>query len=810
VLPGIIGLATLIEYLGGWNLGVDQLLVRDFSFADDIFPGRMGPLTASCLLFFSAALLISGQKAYRKWQIPAASVLTLVVMMIAGVAAVGYFFGVQVTSGWGAYTRMAVQTAGAFFCLGGGLLIWTQKTSPGRDYDLLPWIPITGAFTLMTMIATISMVTVTQLKDSMAGRKHSGEVIAAEETFQNHFLDVQRSLRAYVTLDAPAAWQAFQQATNTLPKYFAALNGLTVENPAQKTRVAELATDLKAVLDYDNLIIKIYRQKGAEAVLKYDKTGANQIIVGRMLDDLKGFNYREQQLLAERNISEQQNYDTAWRLLAFGSVSAALLLFLAQFMTSRETWRRRTMEKVLRESEERFRSLVTGVKDYAIYMLDAEGRVASWNSGAQTIEGYSADEIMGQHFSRFFTPEDQRRRHPWDILVKAWREGSHEEEGWRVKKDGSMFMASVLITALRNDNGSLRGFSKIKRDVTERTRVEARLRESEERFRRSFDDAPIGIALVSPLGRWLKVNRALCDMLGYAEEELLALDFQTITHAEDLGKDLEYVQQVLAGNIQSYHMEKRYYHKLGRVVFVTLSVSLVRDRAGEPLYFISQIENITERKQVEGQIAASLKEKDALLREIHHRVKNNMQVISSILKLQTNYIRDPQALEVFNDCQNRIRTMALVHEKLYRTEGLAQIDFKEYLTSLAGMLFRSQASKGLQVRLGLQLEPVALDADTAIPLGLIVNELITNCLKHAFKERQKGFVLIILRRYDASECQIVVKDDGRGLDDHFLPAQTRTLGMRLIQILIEQIHGRLEYKSENGAEFTVTFRNQTT
>jgi two-component sensor histidine kinase len=209
-------------------------------------------------------------------------------------------------------------------------------------------------------------------------------------------------------------------------------------------------------------------------------------------------------------------------------------------------------------------------------------------------------------------------------------------------------------------------------------------------------------------------------------------------------------------------------------------------------------------------MAASLKEKDVLLREIHHRVKNNLQVISSILKLQANYIHDPDALDVFNECQDRIRTMALIHEKLYRTEGMARINFKDYLESLTGLLLRSQAAKGTEVRHGFQLESVEVDIDTAIPLGLIANELISNCLKHAFIGRPRGSVIIRLQRSGAGEYELVVKDDGNGLSPDFSLEQTQSLGMRLVRILTGQIRGRVAFRSGPGTEFAITFPNSPT
>ncbi|MCP4297437.1 MAG: PAS domain S-box protein, partial [Proteobacteria bacterium] len=226
-------------------------------------------------------------------------------------------------------------------------------------------------------------------------------------------------------------------------------------------------------------------------------------------------------------------------------------------------------------------------------------------------------------------------------------------------------------------------------DITEQKKTENALRISEEQFRGAFETAAIGIALVSPEGHWLRVNRALCEIVGYPEPELLTLTFQEITYPDDLEADLNYVNQMLAGEIPYYHMEKRYIHKKGHIIWILLSVSLVRNENGEPLHFISQIQDITDRKNAEVQTRKSLKEKEVLLQEIHHRVKNNMTVIYSLLELQAGKVRDERYREMFNESMNRIKTMALIHEKLYRSQDLTKILFSDYIRDMVDDIYVS-------------------------------------------------------------------------------------------------------------------------
>ena len=300
-----------------------------------------------------------------------------------------------------------------------------------------------------------------------------------------------------------------------------------------------------------------------------------------------------------------------------------------------EVAERQRREEGLSQSEERFRILVEGVQDYAIFLLDPEGLVASWNTGAERIKGYRAEEIIGQHFSRFYPAEPLARGFPAEELRRATAAGRFEDEGWRLRKDGSRFWANVIITALWDGSGRLRGFSKVTRDLTERRRreeelwqlsrdlekrVEERtaalaasnealrrqaeergqaehaLRESEGRFRATFEQAAVGVAHVGLDGRWLRVNHRLCAITGYAWEELQGLTFQDITHPDDLHADLDHVRRLLAGEVATYAMEKRYIRRDRQEIWVDLTASLVRRPGGEPDHFISVIEDVSQRQ----------------------------------------------------------------------------------------------------------------------------------------------------------------------------------------------------------------------
>ncbi|MHC5765334.1 MAG: PAS domain S-box protein [Nostoc sp.] len=221
-------------------------------------------------------------------------------------------------------------------------------------------------------------------------------------------------------------------------------------------------------------------------------------------------------------------------------------------------------------------------------------------------------------------------------------------------------------------------------------------------------------------------------------------------------------------------------------------------------------QDITEQKQAEEKIKASLKEKEVLLKEIHHRVKNNLGIVSSLLQMQCRRTQDPVVTAILRDSQNRIASIALVHEKLYRSEDLADIDFAQYIPDLTTHLFDSYNVSSSQIKLNIQVDNASLDIETAIPCGLIINELVSNALKYAFVGNRGGKIEVKFYQKSESNLTLIIKDNGVGLPENFDSKKTKTLGITLVQGLVKQLRGKLEIDSQQGTEFKITFTNSRT
>ena len=440
----------------------------------------------------------------------------------------------------------------------------------------------------------------------------------------------------------------------------------------------------------------------------------------------------------------------------------------------------------------------------AIAMLDTEMRYM--NASDRWLKDYhlAARDIIGRSHYEIF-PDIQQH---WMDIHQRVLAGAVEkrDEIPFPRADGGMEWLQWEARPWHQADGEIGGLVFYTQVITARKVAEGQLRESEERFRGAFENSAIGMALVSLEGRWMRVNSALCKIVGRTVDELLSCTFQDITHPDDLDADLAQVRALLAGEIDHYQMEKRYFHKAGHIVWILLAATLVRASDGSAVHFVSQIEDITDRKETARRIQASLEEKEVLLREIHHRVKNNMQVITSLLQLQSGYLHDPRDAEIFQNCQARIHSMGLVHDRLYHSGNLATINFSEHLRDLTTYIVRGHVGTSDRIRLVVESESVQVNLDVAIPLGLIVTELITNTHKHAFRDRADGLVTVRLFRTGEGQLLLTVEDDGVGLPDGFDPETARTLGLRLIRSLVRQMRAEFSIASTStGCRMALQF-----
>jgi len=385
--------------------------------------------------------------------------------------------------------------------------------------------------------------------------------------------------------------------------------------------------------------------------------------------------------------------------------------------------------------------------------------------------------------------------------------------------------------------------------IAERKKAEKVLKESEKRLDLALKGTNVGLWDWNVQTGKMIVDERWTNIVGCTLEELSPISIETwdkLTHPHDLKRSYELFESHFARKTEYYQCEARMEHKNGEWVWVfaqgkvfewdkdgrplrmagtLLDITkrkraedelrkyrlhledLVKERTAELTRVNKELEaEITERKRAEGQIKTALKEKEVLLKEIHHRVKNNLQLINSLLNLQSRRIHDEKDATIFEECKNRVNSIALIHEKLYESEDLANINYGEYVRSLTTHLFNASLTSLPGVTLKINADDVFLKVDKAIPCALIINELVTNAIKYGFPQDQQGEIIVGLKSVDEGKVTLTVADSGVGLPANFNMNSSETLGMQIINALAKKLHGSIKIDTTKGAKFTMEFQ----
>lgn len=463
----------------------------------------------------------------------------------------------------------------------------------------------------------------------------------------------------------------------------------------------------------------------------------------------------------------------------------------------------RRAEEAMRETSQVLQELVVA-SPLAIIAFDVSWKVTMWNPAAERLFGWTAQEVIGRdapHMSPAIFPDvvDLRRRVEAGELLDAF-------EVLRQRKDGTPIYIRLSTSAMRNGEGKFTGVMGMASDITSARQSEEAFRQLEERFSKAFhaNPIPIGIERLSD-GRFIDVNERFLVWTGYSRHEILGHTGPELNlWPEPAQRDR--LLETLAERKSVRGMEIKLRTKTGEVQDILAYYEIV-ELSNEPC-MLGMLYDITERKRTEQQVLSSLTEKEMLLKEIHHRVKNNLQVISSLLNLQTDYVKDEHDLALFRESQNRVKSMALIHEKLYHSNTLSRIDFDMYMRDLTAQLFRTYNVR--DVSLDIEVEPSSFGVDTAIPCGLIINELVSNALKYAFPDGRTGRVRVSLQHTGEDLYILSVSDDGVGFPPGLDYRNTKSLGLQLVMTLTTQLGAEIALTREQGTTFTITFALKAT
>jgi PAS domain S-box-containing protein len=460
---------------------------------------------------------------------------------------------------------------------------------------------------------------------------------------------------------------------------------------------------------------------------------------------------------------------------------------------------RKQIEKQLKEARKFTQNLINSSLDMII-ASDKNGNIIEFNKAAELTFGYLKDEIIGEPIQKLY-------KHKSDLIninEQLKTLGAYAGEIKNVDKYGNQFISYLSASLLYDENGNVIGSMGVSRDITDIKEAEKQIRLSEEKYRDLFENAIDLIQSVNEKGAFEYVNKSWMKALGYTQEEVKNLNFLDIIHPKSKEHCIKYFNDILNKKTVSNQLQISFITKTGKELIVEGNISAKYTEDGVSTRGI--FHDITERIKAEEKIKKSLKEKETLLKEIHHRVKNNLQIISSILNLQSSYVQDQNILNVLKESQFRIKSMAYIHESLYQNKDFSQINFTEYISNLSKNLLHSYRKIDSLVELNLELDEVFLDIDTSIPLGLIVNELLTNSLKYAFI-KNNGTIQIQLKE-NKNKIQLKIADNGVGLPENFDIYTTETLGLQLVTTLVEQIDADLQLLNKKGTQFIITINKK--
>ncbi|MCE5214424.1 MAG: response regulator [Methanobacterium sp.] len=485
---------------------------------------------------------------------------------------------------------------------------------------------------------------------------------------------------------------------------------------------------------------------------------------------------------------------------------------------------KKNVKDELRWSEDRLK-MGMDIAKLVYWEYDTENDLFTFDDQFYTLYGTTAAEQGGYHMSSAdyanrFIPLEEQALVGVEVAKALETEDPHYSSTLShsiIRADGEKRHILVRIRIRTNENGEKIGTKGVNQDITEQEKAKEALKEADQQLFDIINFLPDATFIIDDKGRVISWNRAIYEMTQINPEDILGKgnqEYALIFYRKRQPMLLDMV------NASDHEISEIYpdFQRKGKILTAETKLYIkgeprtawakavpLEDSKGNYLGAIEAIRDITDLKKTEKKLKKSLEEKEILLKEIHHRVKNNLTIISSLLNLQSEYIEDQEALDVFIESQNRAKTMALIHERLYQSKDLKNIDFGEYIRTLSNELYHTMISDTNQIKLDLKVEDVKIDINTVVPLGLIVNELVTNCMKYAFPDNRSGKISIKLYRKDY-DIILKISDDGIGLPENIDIENTNSLGLQLVNSLTMQIDGRIELERSPGTTFTLIFK----
>jgi PAS domain S-box-containing protein len=475
------------------------------------------------------------------------------------------------------------------------------------------------------------------------------------------------------------------------------------------------------------------------------------------------------------------------------------LMVLEGFIT--DITDRITNEEEIKKSEAYYKTIFENTGTATI-IIENNTIISLANSEFEKLSGYSKEELEGKKkWTDLIFEKDKENVMDYISSKRSKKSTPKNYEIRLINKHSLIRDVYVTVTLLPYTQKRLISLL----DITDKKESRKALKESQKKYRDLAELLPQPIFETNLDGNITFTNRIGLKIFGYTQEDLdTELNMLHFLDPKDHLRAMKNTQRSLREelSVEGYTALKK-----DGTTFPIFVYSNAIKQGGKVVGSRGVIVDLTDIKNIENNLKASLNEKEILLREVHHRVKNNMQIISSLLNLQTEYVDDEEAVNVLKESQNRVRSMAIIHEKLYQSKDLTHINFVDYIQSLVLNLFYSYDIDNTQIKPILKIENISLNIETAVPCGLIISELISNSLKYAFPNRMNGEIIVSLKS-EKNTYQLLISDDGIGLPEDTNFNNIKTLGLLLVNSLTEQIDGDIMINRNHGTEYKINFKEQ--
>lgn len=576
--------------------------------------------------------------------------------------------------------------------------------------------------------------------------------------------------------------------------------------------VLETAGEAILLLDRNGNVVEA-NQKALELTGfgKEELVGENlTTIVPKVKVNLKEVSSAFKDILSGKPISK-----TEWNIINKNGDSKILILHYTLIKKDGEVWgvtlvledvtELKMTTKILEKNEVQMYGLISNLPGMVYRCRNDENWTMQYLSEqCQTLTGYKPSELINSRkiaYGDLIHPEDQEK--VWADIQKSLSKSESFQVNYRIiTREGKVKWIWERGFGIMDDEGELEleGFIE---DISELKKATLAIEESEKLYKSIFENTGAGTFIMDDKGTITMANSEMEVISGYSREEVEnKLNWMDFIPSEELTMMIGYQKQRKKDptSIPSRY-ESRLINRMGDIRNMMVTVDLIPNSDN----CVVSIVDITDLRVAENNLKKSLEEKEVLIREVHHRVKNNMQIISSLLNLQSQFVDEPFTQNILKESQGRVKAMAMIHEKLYQSHDLSRIQFRNYLEKLVSDIMYSYRTDKDLIGLFIQVEDREIGMETAIPLGLIINELVTNSIKYAFPHGEKGNITVKLKT-EGDKNILILADDGVGLPEHIKPDNTNTLGLQMVDSLVKQLDGEIDLDCNHGTKYTITFR----